>query len=77
MVANYRPWTFMFIGAGACAVLCLGLVYIVTVTGNISYEVIIYVLVLLGFTLIAGGYYLEEKYKREHPSEFIPELPDS
>ncbi len=77
MVANYRPWTLMFIRAGACAVLCLGLVYIVKVTGNISYEVIIYVLVFLGFLLVAGGYYFEEKYKREHPSEFIPELPDS
>lgn len=76
MVANYRPWTLMFIGAGSCAVLCLELVYIVTVTGNISYEVILYVLVLLGFILVAGGYYLEEKYKRA-PSEFIRELPDS
>jgi uncharacterized membrane protein len=76
MVANYRPWTLMFIGAGACAVLCLGLVYLITVTGNTSYEIIIYVLVLLGFVLVAVGYYLEVKYKRDHPADFVPE-PDS
>jgi len=73
MVANYRPWTLMFISAGACAVLCLGLVYLITVTGNTSYEIIIYVLVLLGFVLVAVGYYLEVKYKRDHPAEFVPE----
>lgn len=76
MVANYRPWTLMFIGAGACAILSVGLVYLITVTGTTSYEIIIYVLVLLGFVLVAGGYYLEEKYKRDHPAEFVPE-PDS
>ena len=76
MVSNYRPWTLMFIGAGACAVLCLGLVYLITVTGHTSYEIIIYVLVLLGFVLVAVGYYLEEKNKRDHPAEFVPE-PDS
>ncbi len=76
MVANYRPWTLMFAGAAACVVLCVGLVYLVTVTGDTSYEFIIYVLVLLGFMLMAGGYYLEEKYKKEHPAEVVPELPD-
>ncbi|MES0324308.1 MAG: hypothetical protein ABUK18_00305 [Candidatus Bathyarchaeia archaeon] len=76
MVANYRPWTLMFAGAAACVVLCVGLVYLVTVTGDTSYEFIIYVLVLLGFMLMAGGYYLEEKYKKEHPAEFVPELHD-
>ena len=76
MVANYRPWTLMFAGAAACAVLCVGLVYLVTVTWDTSYEFIIYVLVFLGFILMAGGYYLEEKYKKEHPSELVPELPD-
>lgn len=76
MVANYRPWTLMFIGAGACAILSVGLVYLITVTGTTSYEIIIYVLVLLGFVLVVGGYYLEEKYKRDHPAEFVPE-PDS
>ncbi len=77
MVTNYRPWTLMFTGAGACAVLFLGLVYLVTVTGDTSYEIIIYVLVLLGFILVAGGYFLEEKYRKQHPSEFVPEFPDS
>jgi hypothetical protein len=77
MVTNYRPWTHMFTGAGACAVICLGLVYLVTVTGDTSYEIIIYVLVLLEFILVAGGYFLEEKYRKEYPSKFVPELPDS
>ena len=76
MIANYRPWTLMFAGAAACAVLCVGLVYLVTVTGDTSYEFIIYVLVLLGFILMAGGYFIEEKYKNERPAEFVPELPD-
>ena len=57
MVANYRPWTLMFAGAAACVVLCVGLVYLVTVTGDTSYEFIIYVLVLLGFMLLWGVEY--------------------
>ena len=77
MVANYRSWTIMFAGAAACAVLCLGLVFLVTVTGNTSYEAIINVLVLLGVILAVGGYFLEERYRKEHPSEFVPEIPDS
>lgn len=76
MVANYRPWTLMFAGSATCAVLCVGLIYLVTVTGDTSMEIIIYVLVLLGFILMAGGYYLEEKYKKEHPAQTVSELPD-
>ena len=76
MVENYRPWTLMYAGAVACAFLCVGLVFLVTVTEDTSYEIILYALVPLGFILLAGGYYIEEKYKKAHPSEFIPELPD-
>ncbi len=71
-----RPWTLMFAGAFGCAILCLVMIYFITVTGNVSFEVIIYVLIFLGFGFAAGGYIIESRYKAEHPEEFLPILPD-
>ena len=71
-----KPWTLMFAGAFVCSILCLGLVYLITVTGDVSYEVFIYVLMFLGLGFASGGYLMESKYKKEHPEEFEFEMPE-
>ena len=70
-----KPWTLLFAGAFGCSIICLGLVYLITVTGNVSYESFIFVLMFLGVGLAGGGYYLESKYKKEHPDEYEFEDP--
>jgi hypothetical protein len=71
-----KNWTLLYGGAVVCSLLCLGLVYLITVTGDISYEAIIYVLMVLLLGLAGGGYYLESKYKKEHPEEFDYDSPE-
>lgn len=66
----------MYGGAFACALISVGLIYVITVTGNISYESFIYVLLFLSVGFAAGGYLTERKYKQEHPEEFEYEEPD-
>lgn len=73
---KFKPWTLMFGGALACATLSLLLVYIITVTKNVNYEVFIYVLVFLGFGFAAAGYFIESKYKKEHPEKYEFEMPE-
>ena len=70
-----KNWTLMYGGAFVCSILCLGLVYLITVTKDVSYEPFIYVLMFLLIGLAAGGYYLESKYKKEHPEEYEVEDP--
>lgn len=60
----------MYGGAFACALISVGLIYVITVTRDISYEAFIYVLLFLGVGLAAVGYLTERKYKQEHPEEF-------
>lgn len=62
-----KNWTLLYGGAFVCSLLCLGLVYLITVTGDVSCESFIYVLMFLGVGLAGGGYYLEQKYKKEPP----------
>ena len=71
-----KNWTLLYGGAFVCSLLCLGLVYLITVTGDVSYESFIYVLMFLGVGLAGGGYYLESKYKKEHPEEFEFDRPE-
>jgi hypothetical protein len=52
------------------------MVYYISVTGNVSVEAVIYVLVFLGFGFAAGGYLIESRYKREHPQEFELDYPE-
>ena len=76
VVMKLKPWTMMFGGAFACALLCLVLIYVITVTGNLWYETIIYILVFLGFGFAAGGYLVESRYQQEHPEEFELDIED-
>ena len=71
-----KQWTLMYGGALACALLTLVLIYYITVTGNVAYETVIYILVFFGFGFAARGYMLESKYKREHPDEFEIDYPE-
>lgn len=64
----------MYAGAFFCSILCLVLVYLITVTGNVSYEVVIFVLMIATLGLAGGGYLTESKYKKDHPDEF--EMPE-
>lgn len=70
-----KNWTLLYGGALLSSILCLGLLYLITVTRDVSYEVFIYVLMFLLIGLAAGGYYLESKYKKEHPEEYEFEGP--
>lgn len=65
-----KPWTLMFAGAALCTAACVFLVWRITATGDVSIEWVIWVFVLLGFGLLAGGYLSEANYKREHPEEY-------
>ena len=76
IILELKPWTLMYGGAFACALLSVVLVYIISVTRNISYEAFIYVLLFLGIGFAAGGYLIERKYKQEHPEEFEFNEPD-
>ncbi len=71
-----KVWAILFAAAFGCAISCLALIYVITVTKNLAYEPILYVLILLSFILAAGGYLLELRYKKEHPDEFQMDLPD-
>ena len=66
----------MYGGAFACALISVALIYVITVTRNISYEAFIYVLLFLSVGLAAAGYLTERKYKKEHPEEFEYSEPD-
>lgn len=71
-----KSWTLMYIGAVACALLSVVMVSVITSTGNVSYEIFIYFLIFFGFAFAAGGYVLESRYKKEHPEEFMPSIPE-
>ena len=72
-----RPWTLLFAGAAACVAACVFLIWRITVTGDTSIEWVVWVLVLAGFGLFAGGYLSESGHRREHPEEYEPEWPES
>ena len=67
----------MFGGAAACVVVCAYLIWMITVTGDPSSEWVVWVLVLVGFALFAGGYLSESNYRKKHPEEYEPEWPES
>lgn len=71
-----KQWTLMYGGAFACAILSLVMIYYITVTGDLAYETVIYILVVFGFGFAARGYMLESKYKQDHPDEFEYDYPE-
>ena len=75
LAMKLNNWTLLYGGAFVCSLICLGLVYLISVTGDVSYESFIFVLMFLGVGLAGGGYYLESKYKKEPPEEFEFDAP--
>ena len=66
---DLKPWSLMFGGAALCAVACAVLIWVITATGDVSTEWAVWVLVLAGFGLFAGGYLSEAQYRRGHPED--------
>jgi uncharacterized membrane protein YdjX (TVP38/TMEM64 family) len=67
-----RIWDYMVITSAGCLVACVALIYLITVSGDTSYETLIWGLIFLGFGLFAYAYFYEQKYKKAHPEEFPP-----
>ena len=62
-------WNFLYLGAVLCGLISVATVYQITITRNTSNEWIVWICVVLGFTLFGLGYVYESRYKREHPEE--------
>jgi len=67
-----RIWDYMVITSAGCLVACVALIYLITVSGDTSYETLIWALIFLGFGLFAYAYFYEQRYKKAHPEEFPP-----
>ncbi len=63
------PWNLLYIGAVLCAFIAGVTVYQITVTRDVSDEWIIWICVILGFSLFGFGFLYEGRYKRAHPEE--------
>ena len=55
----------MYVGAVLCALICLAMVYKITVTGDTSDEWIIWTCVIIGFCLFGFGFVYEGKTKEK------------
>lgn len=66
----------MFIGSCVSALISVLLVWRVTVTGDLSLEPYTWFFIFLCAMLFAGGYFYEDRYRKEHPEEDFPYLPE-
>lgn len=73
---NIRAHTLLYIGALASDLVCVALIWNITVTGDTSREWLIWGFVILGFTSVIMGYLTEKRYREAHPEEYMPRLPD-
>jgi len=62
-------WNLLYIGAVLCALIAGVTVYQITVTRDVSDEWIIWICVILGFSLFGLGFLYEGRYKKDHPEE--------
>ncbi len=71
MVALPKPtlWNFLYFGAVLCVLISVVTIYQITVSGDVSNEWIIWLSVIVGFSLFGGGYLYELRYKQTHPEE--------
>ncbi len=69
------PWNLMYLAAIMCALISAATVYQITVSGDTSSEWIIWICVILGFSLFGLGFVYENRYKKEHPEEPLPTPP--
>ena len=60
-------WNLMYVGAMLCALICVAMVYKITVTQDASDEWIIWTCVIIGFCLFGFGFLYEGKYKDSKP----------
>lgn len=59
-----RSYNLMFIGALVSVLFCVASVRNITVSKDTSIEWLIWLFVFDGFTLFAGGYFTENRYRR-------------
>lgn len=74
-MANFKAmtWRFMYVGAIICAVICVAIVYKITVTQDTSDEWIIWTCVIIGFCLFGFGFVYEGKNKdRSTETDALP-----
>jgi len=59
----------MYVGAVLCALIAVATVYQVTVSSDTTGEWIVWLCVIVGFSLFGLGYVYEYRYKKDHPEE--------
>ncbi|RLI14269.1 hypothetical protein DRO49_06345, partial [Candidatus Bathyarchaeota archaeon] len=57
-------------------VACFSLIYLITVSGDTSFEWVICIFFALTIILAAGGYEKERRYKRRHPEAHLSKYGD-
>ncbi len=62
-------YNLLYIGAVLCALVSAVTVYQITVTRDLSNEWIIWICVILGFSLFGLGYLYESRYRKDHLEE--------
>jgi predicted membrane channel-forming protein YqfA (hemolysin III family) len=68
------PWNLLYLSAGVCLLICFATIYQIAQKQDASSEWIVWLFVILGFFLFAGGYVYEYRYKKDHPDEY-PDFP--
>jgi uncharacterized membrane protein YqjE len=69
-----RVWHWLFAGSFLFMGLTLLVIYQITVTGDLSLEWALMVLMLLTMVSFLSGWYLEREHKKKHPEAGIEEL---
>ncbi len=62
----------MYLGAILCALICVAIVYKITTTGDTSDEWIIWVCVVVGFSLFGFGFVYEGRSKEQAEEQDTP-----
>jgi len=74
MGLEFKPWTWLYLGAALCVAGCVYIVLRVTSTGDTSLERVVWVLFGLTLALIAGGYYLEREERKKSDGSWLLDL---
>jgi hypothetical protein len=65
-------WNLMYVAAVISALICVATVYQITVTGDTSNEWIIWIFVILGFSLFGFGFLTENRRNKDRVSQLLP-----
>jgi len=71
---EFKPWTWLYIGAAFCVAGCVYIVLHVTSTGDISLEWVVWVLFGLTLVLVAGGHFLEREERKKSGGSWLLDL---